>query len=83
MEEIYNETRDFWNNKPCGSGLSNYPLGSCKFFQDFDTKFKLLYPYLDEILDVEQYRDKKVLLIGLGSGYELGQIAQISCFRPF
>lgn len=78
MEEIYSATRNFWNKKPCGSGLSNYPLGSYEFFQDFDKKFKTIYPYIDEILDIEQYRDKKVLLIGLGSGYELGQIAQVT-----
>lgn len=78
MEKIYNETRTFWNNKPCGSGLSNYPTGSYEFFEDFDAKFKTFYPYFDEILDAEQYRDKKVLLIGLGSGYELGQIARVT-----
>lgn len=78
MDNIYNKTRTFWNKKPCGSGLSNYPIGSYEFFQDFDKKFKSMYPYFDEILDVAQYKGKKVLLIGLGSGYELGQIAQVT-----
>lgn len=78
MKTIYSKTRTFWNTKPCGSGLSNYPLGTHDFFNDFDQKFKIMYPYIDTILNVEQYRNKKVLLIGLGSGYELGQIGQVT-----
>ena len=78
MHNIYTQTVDFWDHGICGSHLSQHQLGSLEFFEDFDKKFVTLYPYFSQVLDFSMYKNKKVLVIGLGSGYELGQLAKVA-----
>lgn len=78
MKDIYERTAKFWDGKPCGSGISEFETGSYDFFEDFDTRYRIFYPYFDEILDINSYKNKRVLIIGLGSGYEMGQFAKVT-----
>jgi ubiquinone/menaquinone biosynthesis C-methylase UbiE len=74
--EVYDRIRSFWDKDPCGSTHVSPERGTKEFFLAIDRYFKTLYPYLDEFLDAKNLTGKRVMEIGLGSGYTLRQIAQ-------
>jgi len=76
MKEIYNQIRDFWDRKPCGTTHIARRLGSREYFIEFDQHYESLYPYLLPFLDLETMRGKWVLEIGLGSGFTVSRFAK-------
>jgi len=78
MNNIYNSIRNFWDSQPCGSTHVDLPLGSREYFINFDQFYSEMYPYLLPFLDLESLRGKRVLEIGLGSGFTLGRIAGVT-----
>ena len=70
--------RRFWDSQPCGSRHLDLEPGTKQYFIEFDRYFQDLYPHFLRFLDLESLRGKRVLEIGLGSGFELGQIARVA-----
>lgn len=76
MKKIYEETKEFWNEQPCGS--THMPdlfrlNDKKKYFASFDKYFWNLYPYVKPFMDYKKMKGKTVLEIGLGSGTTLGE----------
>lgn len=75
MNDIYNDTKNFWNEAPCGTSHLNHLFQKAsreKYFETFDSYFWDKYPYLFNFLELEKMINKTVLEIGLGSGTTLG-----------
>ncbi len=76
MTEAEQQIKSFWDSEPCGTTHVDLPLGSKEYFVAFDAYFRDLYPYLEPFLDLPSLKGKTVLVIGLGSGFELQQVAE-------
>lgn len=74
--ELYDRIRRFWDREPCGTAHVSLDRGSKEFFVALDIYFKRIYPYLDEFVDAGHFAGKRVMEIGLGSGYTLQQLAK-------
>lgn len=74
--EVYDRIRKFWDKDPCGSTHVSPERGTKEFFLAIDRYFNNFYPYLDRFLDTKNLVGKRVMEIGLGSGYTLHQLAQ-------
>lgn len=78
MAKIYSQIRSFWDNQPCGTAHINLPPHSREYFVEFDKFFESFYPYYLPFLNLESMRGKRVLEIGLGSGFSLHRIAEVA-----
>jgi ubiquinone/menaquinone biosynthesis C-methylase UbiE len=78
MKEIYEQIRNFWDRKPCGTTHVALPLGSPEYFIEFDRYYGSMYPYLLPFLDLESMRGKWILEIGLGSGFTLSNLSKVA-----
>lgn len=78
MKEIYNQIKNFWDRKPCGTTHLALPPRSRQYFIEFDRHYESLYPYLLPFLDLETMRGKCVLEIGLGLGFTMSRLAKVA-----
>lgn len=78
MGILLHRIRMFWNEQPCGTHLVDLPPGSLEYFVEFDRAYAAMYPYLLPFVNLESLRSKRVLEIGLGSGYLLQQISGVT-----
>lgn len=78
MTSIYDQIRGFWDSQPCGTTHVNLPPHSLEYFVEFDKFYEGYYPYLLPFLNLEEMRGKRVMEIGLGSGFTLHRIAQVA-----
>lgn len=80
--DMRSRIRQFWDSQPRGTTHLSQPRGSREYFVEFDKYYETLYPYLLPFLDLESMRGKRVLEIGLGSGFTLHCIANVAkeCF---
>lgn len=78
MEEISTDIQTFWDHHPCGAHSVGEAIGTPGFFVEFDRFFERSYPYLFKWLDVESYRGRRVLEIGLGSGSVHQRLARVA-----
>jgi ubiquinone/menaquinone biosynthesis C-methylase UbiE len=77
MKEVYERIRNFWDRKPCGTTHVALPLGSPEYFIEFDRYYGSMYPYLLPFLDLESMRGKRILEIGLGSGFTVSKLSTV------
>jgi ubiquinone/menaquinone biosynthesis C-methylase UbiE len=78
MKDIHNQIRNFWDRKPCGTTHIARPAGSKEYFTEFDQYYEWMYPYLLPFLDLETMRGKRVLEIGLGSGFTVSRFRKVA-----
>ena len=78
MAKLYETIRSFWDSQPCGTTHINLPPESREYFVEFDKFFDTFYPYYLPFLQLEEMRGKRVLEIGLGSGFSLHRIAEVA-----
>jgi ubiquinone/menaquinone biosynthesis C-methylase UbiE len=78
MKEIDEKIRSFWDRKPCGTNHISQCMGSREYFTEFDRYYEWMYPYLLPFLDLEIMRGKRVLEIGLGSGFTVSRFAKVA-----
>jgi ubiquinone/menaquinone biosynthesis C-methylase UbiE len=78
MAKLYDHIRSFWDSQPCGTKHINLPPQSREYFIEFDKFFEAFYPYYLQFLNLEAMRGKRVLEIGIGSGFSLQRIAQVA-----
>jgi ubiquinone/menaquinone biosynthesis C-methylase UbiE len=78
MKETYNQIRNFWDRKPCGTTHISLATRSCQYFIELDQHYISLYPYLLPFIDLETMKGKSVLEIGIGSGFTVSRLAQVA-----
>ena len=78
MGNLYSQIRSFWDSQPCGTTHINLPPQSREYFVEFDKFFEAFYPYYLPFLNLEAMRGKRVMEIGLGSGFSLHRIAEVA-----
>ncbi|MGQ0811528.1 MAG: methyltransferase domain-containing protein [Nitrospiraceae bacterium] len=74
--ELYDRIRRFWDQQPCSTTHVSLPQGTMEYFLALDRYFSTIYPYLSPFLDAKAMGAKRVMEVGLGSGYTLQRIAE-------
>ena len=64
----------YWNNKPCGSDLSDRDRLSREYFLDIERQRYELHPHILDIFSKIDWRGKRVLEIGSGVGTDARKI---------
>ncbi len=67
------DIQDFWNENPCGTNFIDYEIGE-QFFTEYDQFRYTTEGHILEELDRTDFKNKKVLEIGLGQGADSMQI---------
>lgn len=66
-----------WTRYPVGTGITKYPEGTKEFFDDIEkNRYKVYAPWMKDTFRFEQYKDKKVLEVGVGVGTDHLQFAK-------
>jgi ubiquinone/menaquinone biosynthesis C-methylase UbiE len=76
MPGIYQHIRSFWDAQPCGTTHLDLEPQSREYFIEFDKFFESFYPYYLPFIDPESMRGRRVMEIGLGSGFSLQRLAE-------
>ena len=77
MFNIYRRIRGFWDINPAAVRINLSP-DDPRYFIDFDTFYEQNCPYLLPFLNIEGMQDKQVLEIGIGMGFILNRIANVT-----
>lgn len=80
MENIKKKIRDYWNNRPCCSGLSKAVWGTKEFFEHVDLYKDAYEPFTDKIAGYPKWKNKKVLEIGVGLGKDFSRFCANGAF---
>lgn len=73
-EEKQEQVQEFWNNKPCGSDMSEHDPTERRYYEEIEEERYLYQYHIPKILDWVSWRGKKVLEIGTGVGTDARQI---------
>ncbi len=68
------QVREFWNNQPCDSELSDRDRQSREYFLEIERSRYALQPHIPDILARIDWRGKRVLEIGTGVGTDARNI---------
>lgn len=68
------QVRDFWNDRPCDSDLSDRDRQSREYFLEIERRRYELQPHIPDILSKIDWRGKRVLEIGTGVGTDARNI---------
>jgi SAM-dependent methyltransferase len=58
----------YWNNRPCNIKHSNKQIGSIEYFNEVEERKYLVEPHIPLFANFDNWRGKKVLEIGCGTG---------------
>ena len=67
-EQKQQEVKRFWDAQPCGSGLSRKARGEQEYFAEIEQVRYTRQPHIPQLLARTDWKGKKVLEIGTGSG---------------
>ena len=73
---VQERVQKYWNNKPCGSDLSDRDRLSREYFLDIERQRYELEPHILEIISKIDWRGKRVLEIGTGVGTDARKIIE-------
>lgn len=76
QEQLKQEIRSFWENRPCGSVHASAPESDPEYFAQVERKRYDLEPFIPRYADFEAARGKKVLEIGIGLGTDFVRFAR-------
>ncbi|MGC8979343.1 class I SAM-dependent methyltransferase [Caldisericum sp.] len=66
-----------WTKHPIGAHVAKHPEGSKEFFNEIaDFRYKIECPWLRPTFKFEQYKDKRVLEVGVGDGIDHLELAK-------
>lgn len=74
VEKEQDRVREFWNNKPCGSDMSNHDPAGRKYYEEIEQERYRYQYHIPKVMDWLQWRDKRILEIGTGVGTDARQI---------
>ena len=58
----------YWNEEACGTGFTNEEKYSIDYFEEIEAIRYKLEPYIYSFAQFDQYRNKKILEVGVGAG---------------
>ncbi|MGE0206218.1 MAG: class I SAM-dependent methyltransferase [Candidatus Babeliales bacterium] len=72
IEIIKNKSKETWGSSPAGTSFAKqYQKGTKEFFDTvLEKRFSYECDWLDDIVDFKSFKNKKVLEIGSGAGYD-------------
>ena len=62
------EIKDYWDRRPCNIRHSDSELGTKKYFDEVEERKYFVEPHIPKFADFAQWKGKRVLEIGCGSG---------------
>ena len=66
-----------WTKNPIGSHIATHPEGTIEFFEEIrKDRYENYAPWMLETFKFEQYKDKKVLEVGVGDGIDHLELAK-------
>ena len=70
------QVREWWNERPCGTRISDKEIGSEAFFEEIEQhRYKQEY-HIPKVVNFEDWKEKEILEIGCGLGTDLLQFAR-------
>lgn len=60
--------RAFWDSRPCNFSHSTEPVGSLAYFEEVESRKRLVEPHIESFADFERWSGKSVLEVGCGMG---------------
>ena len=69
--------RKFWNDRPCNIRHGTAEIGSREYFDQVETRKYFVEPHIPEFAAFDMWKDKKVLEIGTGSGYQAAILSSL------
>lgn len=74
IEKSQENVKKFWNQKPCGSDMSDKDRGERLYYEEIEQDRYAYQGHINQILDWIQWKGKKVLEIGTGVGTDARNI---------
>src|SRR2546430_1242423 len=68
MEPEKDAVRGYWDSRPCGTTLSDAPIGSGTFFTEVEQRRYAAEPFIRQFADFGAWRGARILEIGVGVG---------------
>jgi len=75
-EEIKEQVREWWNERPCGFRISAHPLGARSFFEEIEKQRYAQEYHIPGIVNFPAWKGRVVLEVGCGLGTDLLQFAR-------
>lgn len=77
IDSYKQKIKTYWNDKQPSLWYSKKHYGTKEYYEEVEHKrYSIFYPYTPNIAEFKNYRDKKVLEIGVGMGIDLKQYAK-------
>jgi ubiquinone/menaquinone biosynthesis C-methylase UbiE len=78
LDERKQRARDQWTENPCGAHVAGgEEFGSRRFFDTIEYyRYRVFSPWIKELVDFNEFRGKRLLEIGCGTGTDLVQFAR-------
>jgi SAM-dependent methyltransferase len=73
--EVKVQVREWWNERPCGSRISDKEIGSKAFFEEVEQHRYQQEYHIPKVVSFADWKGKEVLEIGCGLGTDLLQFA--------
>src|SRR3954453_19497771 len=76
LATMKSEVRDYWDERPCGDGLTEAERGSSEYFREIEAAKTPLQPYVHGSAEYARWRARDVLEVGCGLGTETVRFAR-------
>jgi len=76
LATMKSEVREYWDERPCGDGLTEAERGSSAYFREIEAAKDRLEPYVHGFAEYARWRNRDVLEVGCGLGTETVRFAR-------
>ena len=72
-DNLKNDVREFWDEKPCGTHTSDKERYTKDYFEEIENKRYSMQPEIFSFAQFSRFKDKKLLEVGVGAGSDFLQ----------